>query len=81
MGSQTLTASHSCSPLSFHLDNSFLPPVHLYNSVLWHGPLQGMSIGKWDEEERWTIGVFTIDISQCWEVAMIIVVVRDDLGS
>lgn len=74
-----LTARHSRFTFSFDLDDPLVPPVHLYHSIIRHCPLQSVTIGE-GNEDIWGSGrVLLVDVAQSGEVAVVVVIVRDNL--
>jgi hypothetical protein len=73
------TACDSSFPLPFHLDNPLIPPIHLNNTVRRYGTLERMTIGEGNEEVRRSIRVLGVDVFECREITVVVVVVRDKL--
>jgi hypothetical protein len=72
---EPLTARHPSFPLSFHLDNPLIPPVHLDDAIRRYGTLERVAVGEGDKEVRWSIRVLGIDVFECRETTVIIVIV------
>jgi len=72
----TLTTRHFDSSLAFDSDRSIFPPVHLDDIRLCaDGTAKVGGTVQTHEEHRRAIGVFRIQLLECVQVAMVVVVV------